>query len=67
MQRDIAEQQRVLAQRRQQLDGAREELTRRRIELAERVRDENARAAELKRIEPNWLSAARVWSAPGAS
>ena len=51
MQRDIAEQQRVLAQRRQQLDGAREELTRRRIELAERVRDENARAAELKRIE----------------
>ncbi len=51
MQRDIAQQQRALAQRRQQLDEAREELTRRRIELAERVRDENARAAELKRIE----------------
>ena len=51
MQRDIALKQGELAQRRQELEEAREELTRRRIELAERVRDEEARAQELKRLE----------------
>lgn len=50
MQRDIASQQRALAQRRQELERAREQLTRGRIELAERVRDENARSAEIDRL-----------------
>lgn len=56
MQRDIAAQQRALLEKRRALDGMQEELTRRRIELAEHVRDENARRAEMERLEAEMRS-----------
>ena len=50
MQRDIAAEQKALAERRQQFDAAREQLTEEKIALAERIRDDSARESEIKRL-----------------
>ena len=50
MQRDIAAEQKALAERRQQFDAAREQLTQEKIALAERIRDDSARESEIKRL-----------------